>query len=170
MKEEKIESLKNKTVDNEYKPRKWLIVILIIITCIVAILLATNLVKSYNEAVQKGRESYLKAKEEERLREEAEEKEKEELRKKSAAQSFNRTFENRLGTNYPSTIFWVLDDVIKNNKTNPERLITVSMGNTVTTDPEAIKNLKKSFEEWHKYEVSCNYGEDGYINKIIIEY
>ncbi len=88
---------------------------------------------------------------------------------KSKAESFNRNFNHWAGTNTGSVVGMALDDVIDNNKTNNDHKVTVIYGDTKTTDPEEIKNLKKSFGTFTKYEISVNYGEDGYIYEMVIE-
>ena len=92
------------------------------------------------------------------------------IKKKISKDSFNWDFETYVGTQYSNSIGYLLDDVITNNKKNKDYLITVIFKDTNTTDPETIKNIKKQFEEWHKYEVSLDYDEEGYVNKITIEY
>lgn len=87
----------------------------------------------------------------------------------SKAHFFNLMYESRTGTQWGISLRNILDEVITNNKTNSEHLLTVKYKNTETTDPEEIKNLKKSFDEWTNYEVSLDYDEDGFVNKIIIE-
>ncbi len=87
----------------------------------------------------------------------------------SKSKFFNSKYEASSGTQWGISICNTLDDVITNNKTNPEHLITVTYKSTTTSDQEGIKNLKKSFDTWTNYEVSLDYDDDGYVNKIIIE-
>ena len=88
---------------------------------------------------------------------------------KSKIESFNRTFEIDAGTHYGVSTGSVLDDVIQNNNTNKDHLVMVVFGSTKTTDVTKIKNLKKKFDTWTKYEVSVEYDDAGYVNKLIIE-
>lgn len=83
--------------------------------------------------------------------------------------SFNSKFEIRSGTKYKSSIEYLLDDVITNNKTNKDMLVTVTYKDNETTDPDTIINIKHSLEDWKKYEVKLDYDEDGYVNKVTIE-
>lgn len=164
-------------MEKETKPRKWLLIILIIITIAIATFLAYKGILGFKKIIDNQRKNMNEVKENinknskdveesiNKIKEEAEKRQKE-----YDKENFNRTFEFRAGSQYEASISFLLDDVIKNNKQKKERLINVIYGNINTTDPEEIKNLKKSFEEWHKYEVSVDYNEEGYINKITIEY
>ena len=97
--------------------------------------------------------------------------EKENIAKKELeTKSFNSNYEFYTGTQYKNVISsFILDKIITNNKTNPQHLITVVFKNHNTTNPEEIKNLKSELEDWHQYEVSLDYDETGYVNKITIE-
>lgn len=82
---------------------------------------------------------------------------------------FNDTFEFRIGTEYKSNIEYLLDDVVTNNKTGKGHIITVIYNQTTTTDPDSIVNIKHSLDDSKDYEVSADYGSNGFINKIIIK-
>lgn len=81
---------------------------------------------------------------------------------------FNSSFEMYQGTEIGSSVGRLLDKVITNNK-KEDTLVTVQYKETVTTDPNEIKELKKSFDEWTDYEVSFDYDENKMITKVIIE-
>lgn len=83
--------------------------------------------------------------------------------------SFNGKFEIRSGTDYKSTIEYILDDVVTNNKTNKDMLITVKYKDKETTDPDTIIEIKHSLNDRNKYEVKLDYDNDGYVNKITLE-
>lgn len=87
----------------------------------------------------------------------------------NAKAMFNSQYEHSTGTKLGAFIPTILDEIITNNKTNNKHVITVVYNNTSTSNPEEIKNLKSSFEQWTNYEVSLDYDEKGYVNKIIIE-
>lgn len=164
-------------MENEIKPRKWLLILLIIITIVIGAFLSYKGVLAIKKTIDEQKKNENRIKEEMNKKqddmEEAMNKMKDEVeqkQKESQKNSFNRTFEFRAGSQYSASISLLLDDIIKNNKQNSDKLITVISGSTNTTDPDKIKDLKKSFEEWHKYEVSVDYNEDGYVNKITIEY
>ena len=85
-------------------------------------------------------------------------------------QTFNNSkFELYIGTEYGSSVSYLLDEVIKNNKTNEDHLLTVVYKETRTTDPEEIKELKKNFDSFTKYETSIDYDDNKLANVITIE-
>ncbi len=88
---------------------------------------------------------------------------------KNTSSSFNRIFEMYAGTKNGISAGWFLDEVITNNKTNKNHLLTVVFKNHNTTDPEEIKNIKKELDDWTNYEISLDYDEKGYANKVTIE-
>lgn len=91
------------------------------------------------------------------------------MKEKFNKSSFNSKFEIRSGTKYKSSIEYLLDDVITNNKTNKDMLITVIYKDKETTDPDSIVEIKHSLNDRSKYEVKLDYDDDGYVNKITIE-
>ena len=82
--------------------------------------------------------------------------------------SYNISFEMYQGSKIGSTIKIVLDKVITNNK-KEDRKITVNYMGIETKDPDEIKDLKKTFDDSDKFEISYEYDENGYIYKVIIE-
>ena len=83
--------------------------------------------------------------------------------------SFNDQFEMYSGTEYGSSVGYLLDKVVTNNKKNQDKLITVIYGGVSTTEPSEIINIKSNFSISNKYEVIMDYGENKLINKITIE-
>lgn len=186
------ESQINNTSSNNFKPRKWLLNILIIITIALVGFIVYETVFSIKASFSNSSgswgifNSFKRSNSDEdetkdiinqdqnqvsednnttiNIQEEVTNK-REELNKNS----FNGSLELRMGTQYLNSISLLLDDVITNNKKHKDYLITVVFKNISTTNPEEIKNLKKQFEEWHKYEVSLDYDEEGYVNKVTIE-
>lgn len=102
-------------------------------------------------------------------------KKNEDMKKENEKASFNRTYEIAAGTASKSRVSWTLDDVMTNNKKNSDRLIEVIFNETSygTSSDEIvkIKSLLKDFEGYMivNYEVSFDYSEDGYINKMTIK-
>ena len=82
--------------------------------------------------------------------------------------SFNNKFERYTGTKNKFWINSLLDDVITNNKTNSEHLITVIYNESVTDSPDQIVNIKHTIVDGKDYEVLLDYNEDGFINKVTI--
>lgn len=82
---------------------------------------------------------------------------------------FNIKFMHSSGTKAAIFVKSTLDNVITSNKTNKEHTIIVVYGKTKTDDEKKIKNIKKSLDEWGQYEVSVDYDDNGYVNKITIE-
>ena len=87
----------------------------------------------------------------------------------SEVRSFNSLYESHTGTKIGISLKNLLDDIITNNKTKPERILTVIYKDINTNDVEAIKNLKSRFGDWTEYEVSLNYNEEGFVYQIVIE-
>ncbi len=81
---------------------------------------------------------------------------------------FNFRFESFSGTEKGMFVKECLDSVITSNKTK-DRKITVKYNETETQDVEEIKNMKTNFEQLNDYEVSFDYDEYGFINKVTIE-
>lgn len=102
-------------------------------------------------------------------------KKNEDMKKENEKASFNRTYEIAAGIASKSRVSWTLDDVMTNNKKNSDRLIEVIFNETSygTSSNEIvkIKSLLKNFEGYKivNYEVSFDYSEDGYINKMTIK-
>lgn len=102
-------------------------------------------------------------------------KKNEDMKKENEKASFNRTYEIAAGTASKARVSWTLDDVMTNNKKNSDRLIEVIFNETSygTSSDEIvkIKSLLKNFEGYKivNYEVSFDYSEDGYINKMTIK-
>ena len=85
-----------------------------------------------------------------------------------SATNFNSRIEMYKGTVVGSNVNSTLDEVITSNKKN-ERKITVKFNEIETQDSEEIKNIKKDIVYYNDYELSLDYDEEGYINKVTIE-
>lgn len=153
---------------NDFKPRKWLVVLLIIIALVIIVILANKGIEIYNEKLKNIKTSN-------KFGESVEEKYNEisnqinEARKKSKLDSFNSQFEIHSGTKKGSSVSWLLDSIITNNKKNQDHQITVEFKSYNTIIPDEITNLKKELDDWHTYEVSLDYNEEGYANKVTIK-
>lgn len=97
------------------------------------------------------------------------EKQVEETISKQEIERFNSDFEFYAGTKWKNSIELLLDKVVKNNRKNSDKIITVVYRNNSVTDGDAIIDLKHSLEDFKDYEVKVDYNDTGYINKVIIE-
>ena len=79
---------------------------------------------------------------------------------------FNFQFIYDNGTKSAFFLKSILDKIIQSNKIY-EKKINLVFNGTETTDESEIINIKHSLDG--DYEVSINYDEDGYINKIIVD-
>jgi len=59
--------------------------------------------------------------------------------------SFNSIYEFYSGTSYTLSVESLIDEVVTNNKTNNERIITISYKEKTTSEPNELINLKHSF-------------------------
>ena len=144
----------NKEVKDDLQPRRWLLVVLIIIAIIISIVLINKVVMDKKaEKNEKGNILDIFK----------------DTSSKINTSSFNSDFELYKGTEYGSSVSRLLDEVITNNKKNKDRLVKVVYDDTETTDPTEIKNLKKNFDTWDKLEVSLDYDDEGFIYLITIE-
>lgn len=89
--------------------------------------------------------------------------------KQSEISTFNNPFEIYSGTSSKLFATSLLDKVVTNNKTNSDKIITVEYGDIITTNTDEIVELKKSFESGKDYEISLDYNEEGFVNKVTIE-
>ncbi len=87
----------------------------------------------------------------------------------SNKRTHNMDFESFAGTNKTVFVKNVLDKIISNNKKDKEHIVTLVYKNEEITDETRIKEIKKSLEEWGEYEISIDYDESGYVNKITLE-
>lgn len=144
----------NKDVQEELQPRRWLLVVLILIAIVISVVLINKVVmdKKAEKNEEGGIFDIFK-----------------DTTSKINTSSFNSDFEMYKGTEYGSSVSRLLDEVITNNKKNKERLVRVVYENTETTDPTEIKDLKKKFDTWDKLEVSLDYDDEGFVYLITIE-
>lgn len=148
-----LENNKNEHFDsNDLKPRKWLLVVLIIIAIIIIVILGGKFISGREDKKENSgifdifdRVNGI------------------------GKEMFNNTFDFYLGTKNDILVNNLIDEIIKNNKTNKEHIITVKYNDITTTDTTEIKNIKNKISDSKKYEISAEYDENGYINEIIIE-
>lgn len=90
-------------------------------------------------------------------------------REESEKRVHNMFFEARTGTKATIFVKSILDEINTINKKNTGHIVTLVYNNTTTTDETKIKDIKHSLEEWGEYEVSIEYDDAGYVNKVILE-
>lgn len=152
----------NKISVDEPKPRRWLLVLLIVIALIIVVILLNKIVIDKQEKEKNNTNSWG-------IFEVFRKMGVGEMKSGFDKNSFNSDFTFYIGTKYGSNVSNLIDKIITNNKTNKEHLITVIYNNENLTDSTKIKNIKNELSEWNQYEVSEDYDDDGYINKITIE-
>lgn len=81
----------------------------------------------------------------------------------------NMQFESYAGTKATIFVKTALDKIISNNKKSSEHIVTFVYNNEETTDETRIKEIKKSLDEWGEYEISIDYDENGYVNRLTLE-
>ena len=159
-----------------------LIIIFIISSGMLVLRLGNSLIKGIQRQIKQSEkeEQEIKDRQEEVRREIEEEKKKqeeeqEEKNKNFERNSFNNSFEIYQGTKSGMLAKNQIDNVIKNNNKNSEHLIEVIFdGTSYGTSPDSIKGIKDKIKEFkgykfQEYEISLDYSDDGYVNKITIE-
>lgn len=181
--EDKVETKEDKKEDGD---RKFILYILIIIfTASLAFLayrIGTDIKTKKDEIKEELRKEKEKAEkkqeEEEKKQQELEDKikkEQEEYHENFSKDSFNSTFEINQGTKSGMFAKSQVDNIIKNNKKDKEHLIEVIFdGTSYGTDPSNISNVKNNLREFNgnkfqEYEISLDYDDNGYVNKVTIE-
>lgn len=83
---------------------------------------------------------------------------------------YNSKFETYNGTQSGYFVENLLELVVTNNKTKKDHLITVKYNQNETNVPDEIKGIKLKLEKFDEYEVTLDYDDNGYVNKVTIEY
>lgn len=184
--EDKAETKEDKNNKKEDGDRKFILYILIIIF-IASLAFLTYRVETdiktkkdeIKEELRKEKEkAEKKQEEEEKKQQELEDKinkEQEEYHENFSKDSFNSTFEMNQGTKSGMFAKSQVDNVVKNNKKDKEHLIEVVFdGTSYGTDPLNIQNIKNKLQEFNgykfqEYEISLDYDDNGYVNKVTIE-
>lgn len=181
--EDKGETKEDKKEDGD---RKFILYILIIIfiasLAFLTYRIGTDIKTKKDEIKEELRKEKEKAEkeqeEEEKKQQELEDKikkEQEEYHENFSKDSFNSTFEINQGTKSGMFAKSQVDNIIKNNKKDKEHLIEVIFdGTSYGTDPSNISNVKNNLREFNgnkfqEYEISLDYDDKGYVNKVTIE-
>lgn len=136
-------------------------------------------VDARNEEIQKLKDEAKKKQQEieDKIKEQQEkiEQQQKENEKKREINSFNSDFEFYQGTEGGTSTSYQIDNVIKSNKKNADHLVEVIFdGVSYGTDTEKNKEIKNSLKNFNGYklqyyEISIDYDDNGYVNKITIE-
>ena len=153
----------SKLNNTELKPRRWLLVVLFVIAIVIVVVLLNKIITDHKERQKNKPSNGISDIINNQLGK------GNDMFDTFEKESFNSKFEFRTGQNYGSTVMKLFDDVITNNKKNQDHIITVAFGETSTSNPDELKNTKKNLDEWTKYEISVDYDENGYVNKITVE-
>lgn len=184
--EDKVETKEDKNNKKEDGDRKFILYILIIIfiasLAFLTYRVGTDIKAKKDEIKEELRKEKEKAEkkqeEEEKKQQEIEDKikkEQEEYHENFSKDSFNSTFEMNQGTKSGMFAKSQVDNIIKNNKKDKEHLIEVIFdGTSYGTDPSNISNVKNNLREFNgnkfqEYEISLDYDDNGYVNKVTIE-
>lgn len=84
------------------------------------------------------------------------------------ANMFNIQFSDMNGQKSTFFINDYLDEIVTNNKKQQEHIITVKYQDKETSNPDEIIAIKKSLDESKQYELSTDYDQAGFINKLTI--
>lgn len=145
--------------EEELKPRRWLLYVLIVVEIVIVIILADKFITNLNEK-REDKKSIFDIFNFENINSIIED---------SDVDSFNWDFEMYNGTQYKMFTSNLIDKIVTNNKTNPKHLITVKYGDLTTNVPNEIKNIKTNLKDNNKYEISFEYDENGFIYEVLFE-
>lgn len=165
----------NNVIMDEVRPRKWLLVILIIVALVIVVVLANKVITDRKNKIKQEEEQIGEIFDNftdgfENIIDESN-KVKEEIEKEDnqfEIDRFNSGFELYTGTESGNAVSMLLDKVLTNNKKQSDHIITVTYGNIVTTDENGIISIKKQLDVFTDYEVLADYDENGYIMQIRI--
>ena len=146
--------------DNELKPRKWLLYVLIIINIVIIIVIANKIITDRQNKDDDKNSIFDKINNALDNNDYVSEIDK---------MSFNSSFEMYVGTKWGLQVSRLIDEVTTNNKTNSEHIITVVYGDINSTDSNEIRNIKKELDDWTDYEVILDYDDNGFVYLITIE-
>ena len=164
-----------KKFEENFKPRTWLLIILIILGLAISVVLIDKYVKYRKDQKEQVRNTIN---ERTKIIDEQADKVYNEIQKQIEKQheeekeydvsAFNSTFEYYAGTKMGGSVTHLLDLIITNNKTKKQYVITVSRNGVETTDEEEIRSFKSGIDTFADYEVIIDYNDAGYINKVTI--
>ena len=177
--EDKVETKEDKNNKKEDGDRKFILYILIIIFIASLALLAyrvgTDIKAKKDEIKEELREEKEKAEKEEKEFKDKFNKDMEESDLKFDKNSFNSNYTFYSGTQPGQNVSMLIDNIINKNKTEKDHLVELTFDNTsYGTDSDNIKQTKNMIQTFkgydiQYYEVSMDYDDNGYVNKVTIE-
>lgn len=164
-----------KKIEESFKPRTWLLIVLIVIGLGIAVVLADKVIKNRSDRLERIQNFFDANKEQiddtrdlinDQITNTQEQIEKQydeyEIR------SFNSSFESYVGTQWGQNVNRLIDKVITNNKTKKDHIITVNYNGIDTQEEEEIRSFKSNFKDFTDYEVIIDYDDDGFVNKVTL--
>ena len=153
----------NVIIEDEVRPRKWLLIVLIVVAIGLVIFLLDGYVKNRKTEAEKMKDevsSFFDI--------------FTGFGESIMGSDFDASFENQVYEHYSGTesgnrVESLLDHIITNNKKNKDKAITVIFEDFNSSDPNEIKNIKSKLKNSTDYEVSLDYDKKGYINMITVE-
>lgn len=177
--EDKVETKEDKNNKKEDGDRKFILYILIIIFIASLALLAyrvgTDIKTKKDEIKEELRKEKEKAEKEEKEFKDKFNKDMEESDLKFDKNSFNSNYTFYSGTQPGQNVSMLIDNIINKNKTEKDHLVELTFDNTsYGTDSDNIKQTKNMIQTFkgydiQYYEVSMDYDDNGYVNKVTIE-
>lgn len=177
--EDKGETKEDKNNKKEDGDRKFILYILIIIFIASLALLAyrvgTDIKTKKDEIKEELRKEKEKAEKDEKEFKDKFNKDMEESDLKFDKNSFNSNYTFYLGTQPGQNVSMLIDNIINKNKTEKDHLVELTFDNTsYGTDSDNIKQTKNMIQTFkgydiQYYEVSMDYDDNGYVNKVTIE-
>lgn len=177
--EDKGETKEDKNNKKEDGDRKFILYILIIIFIASLALLAyrvgTDIKTKKDEIKEELRKEKEKAEKEEKEFKDKFNKDMEESDLKFDKNSFNSNYTFYSGTQPGQSVSMLIDNIINKNKTEKDHLVELTFDNTsYGTDSDNIKQTKNMIQTFkgydiQYYEVSIDYDDNGYVNKVTIE-
>lgn len=177
--EDKGKTKEDKNNKKEDGDRKFILYILIIIFIASLALLAyrvgTDIKAKKDEIKEELRKEKEKAEKEEKEFKDKFNKDMEESDLKFDKNSFNSNYTFYSGTQPGQSVSMLIDNIINKNKTEKDHLVELTFDNTsYGTDSDNIKQTKNMIQTFkgydiQYYEVSMDYDDNGYVNKVTIE-
>lgn len=177
--EDKVETKEHKNNKKEDGDRKFILYILIIIfiasLAFLTYRVGTDIKAKKDEIKEELRKEKEKAEKEEKEFKDKFNKDMEESDLKFDKNSFNSNYTFYSGTQPGQSVSMLIDNIINKNKTEKDHLVELTFDNTsYGTDSDNIKQTKNMIQTFkgydiQYYEVSMDYDDNGYVNKVTIE-